>query len=103
MYAIIEDGSRSLRVEEGAIVRLDLRSDAEAGATLTLDRVTFVGGDNPRVGTPVVEGATVTAEVRGMVKGEKLISYKYKRRKGYERKKGHRQRYTEVRIVKVTA
>ncbi len=103
MYAIIEDGSRSLRVEEGAIVRLDLRADAEAGQTLTLDRVTFVGGDSPRVGTPVVEGASVTAEVRGMVKGEKLISYKYKRRKGYERKKGHRQRYTEVRIVKVTA
>ena len=103
MYAIIRDGNRSFRAEEGAVLRLDLRAGAKKGDTLTLDRVEFVGGDHPRVGTPVVEGAKVIAEVRGAVKGEKIISFKYKRTKGFERKKGHRQKYTEVRIVKVEA
>jgi large subunit ribosomal protein L21 len=101
MYAIVRDGNKSVKVEEGAVVRLDLRAGAAKGDTITLDRVEFVGGDKPRVGTPVVAGAKVTAEVRGLVKGEKLVSFKYKRRKGYERKKGHRQKYTEVRILKV--
>ena len=103
MYAIVKDGNKSYRVQPGDVLRLDLRADAKEGDTITLDRVEFVGGDSPRVGAPAVEGARVLAEVRGSVKGEKLISYKYKKRKGYERKKGHRQRYTEVRIVKVEA
>lgn len=103
MYAIIRDGSRSHRAEAGAILRLDLRAGLAAGAKVTLDRVEFVGGDKPRVGNPVVKGARVLAEVVKELKGEKVISYKYKRRKGYERKKGHRQRYTEVRVLKVEA
>ena len=103
MYAIVRDGNRSYRVEEGAVLRLDLRAGVAEGEKITLDRVEFVGGETPRVGNPVVKGARVIAEVRRMVKGEKLISYKYKNRKGYERKKGHRQRYTEVRILKVEA
>ncbi len=103
MYAIIRDGSRSYRAEEGAVLRLDLRAGAAKGDRITLERVEFVGGDSPRVGTPTVKGASVTAEVLRHLKGEKLISYKYKRRKGYERKKGHRQKYTEVRVLKVEA
>jgi large subunit ribosomal protein L21 len=101
MYAIILDGNKSFRAEEGAILRLDLRADLEPGDRVTLDRVQFLGGDSPRVGNPLVEGARVVAEVRGMLKGEKIISYKYKRTKGYERKKGHRQRYTEVKVLSV--
>ena len=103
MYAIVRDGSHSYRAEEGAVLRLDLRAGAAKGDRITLDRVEFVGGEKPRVGTPTVKGATVTAEVLGHLKGEKLISFKYKRRKGYERKKGHRQQYTEVRVLKVEA
>lgn len=103
MYAIVKDGGRSYRVEEGAVLRLDRRAGVGKGDRITLDRVEFVGGDSPRVGNPVVKGARVIAEVRGEVKGEKLISFKYKRRKGYERKKGHRQKYTEVKILKVEA
>jgi large subunit ribosomal protein L21 len=103
MYAIVRDGSRSYRVEEGAVVRLDLRAGVAKGEKITLDRVEFVGGGTPRVGNPVVKGARVLAEVRGEVKGEKLVSFKYKRRKGYERRRGHRQRFTEVRILKVEA
>ena len=103
MYAIVRDGNRSVKVEEGAVVRLDLRAGASKGDRIVLDRVEFVAGPKPRVGAPVVSGAKVTAEVRGEVKGDKLVSFKYRRRKGYERKKGHRQRYTEVRILKVEA
>lgn len=103
MYAIVRDGSRSFRAEEGAILRLDLRAGAGKGEKITLDRVEFLGGAKPRVGDPVVKGARVIAEVQGMVRGEKLIAYKYKRRKGYERKKGHRQRFTEVKVLKVEA
>lgn len=101
-YAIVRDGGgRALRVAEGDVVRLDLRRGAKKGDRITLDRVEFLGGDPPRVGVPLVKGARVLAEVRGETKGEKLIAYKYKRRKRYERKRGHRQHYTEVRIVKV--
>jgi large subunit ribosomal protein L21 len=103
MYAIIRDGSRSFRAEEGAILRLDLRAGAVKGEKITLDRVEFVGGEKPRVGDPVVKGARVIAEVCGEVRGEKLIAYKYKRRKGYERRKGHRQRFTDVKVLKVEA
>ncbi len=102
-YAIVRDRGRSLRVAEGDVVRLDLLRGAKKGDRITLDRVEFVGGESPRVGAPVVSGVRVVAEVRGETKGEKLISYKYKRRKRYERKRGHRQHYTEVRIVKVEA
>ena len=101
MYAIVRDGNKSVKVEEGAVVLLDLRADAAKGDKIVLDQVEFLGGDKPRVGTPIVPGVMVTAEVRRLVKGEKLISFKYKRRKGYERKKGHRQKYTEVKILKV--
>jgi large subunit ribosomal protein L21 len=103
MYAIIRDGSRSHRAEEGAVLRLDLKAGLAKGARITLDRVEFVGGDKPRVGNPVVKGAKVLAEVVRAFRDEKLISFKYKRRKGYERKKGHRQSYTEVRVLKVEA
>jgi large subunit ribosomal protein L21 len=102
-YAIVRDGNRAHRAVEGEILRIDLRREAKKGDKITLDQVEFVGGDSPKVGTPVVKGAKVVAEVRGMVKGEKLIAYKYKRRKRYERKRGHRQRYTEVKVVKVEA
>ncbi len=103
MYAIVRDGNKSFRAEEGAVLRLDLRADAAPGSEILLDDVQFVGGDRPRVGTPRVAGARVVAAVRGNIRGEKLISYKYKRRKGFERKKGHRQSYTEVRVLRVEA
>ncbi|MCK6482320.1 MAG: 50S ribosomal protein L21 [Planctomycetes bacterium] len=103
MYAIVRDGNKSFRCEEGAVLRLDLRTGAGKGDTITLDRVEFVGGDSPRVGTPTVKGARVLAEVRGEVRGDKLIAFKYKNRKGFEKKRGHRQRYTEVRVTKVEA
>lgn len=103
MYAIIEEGGRQHKVTTGDRLRID-RPVVEGEKTLTLDRVLLVANDgNVRVGQPLVSGATVTAEVLGVVKGKKLVLQKYKRRKGYSRKQGHRQQYTEVRISAINA
>ena len=102
MYAIIEDSGTQFKVTEGDRIRIDRAFD-ENEKTIKFDRVLLVagGGENakPRLGNPLVGGATVTAEVLGPVKGPKIDIQKYKRRKGYERKIGHRQHYTEVKIT----
>ena len=102
MYAIIEDSGTQFKVTEGDRIRID-RAFAEDEKTIKFDRVLLVAGsgDNqkPRLGNPLVGGATVTADVIGPVKGPKIDIQKYKRRKGYHRKIGHRQHYTEVKIT----
>lgn len=104
MYAVIQDGSRDYRVTEGETVEVDLRKTAAAGDEIVFPRVLLVrkSDDEVLVGTPLVEGAEVKGTVQGNVKGEKLIAYKYKRRKGYHRKRGHRQQYTSVRITGIS-
>lgn len=103
MYAIIEEGGKQHKVTTGDRLRID-RPYIEGEKTLTLDRVLLVAQDgNVRVGQPLVGGATVTADVLGPVKGKKLVLQKYKRRKGYSRKQGHRQQYTEIRISAINA
>ncbi len=101
MYAIIEDSGTQIRVSTGDVIDIDLR-DAEAGSSLTFDRVLLIGDDSSddaaRVGTPYLEGATVTAEVKTEFRDRKINVIKYKRRKGYRRKMGHRQRYLKVTI-----
>ena len=102
MYAIIEDSGTQIKVREGDVVELDLRAMEEGETALVLDRVLAVGdddsSDSATLGTPYVDGATVKGEVLAEIKGEKLHIQKYKRRKGYRRKVGHRQRYVSVRI-----
>jgi len=101
MYAVIRDGSRQHKVEPGDIVNLD-RRDAESGDTMDLDDVLLVADDDDvRIGTPRVDGAVVKAVVVGEVKGDKIIVFKYKRRKDSRNKTGHRQRYTQVRIDEI--
>ena len=104
MYAVIQDGSRDYRVAEGETVEVDLRKNAAAGDEIVFPRVLLVrkSDDEVLVGTPLVEGAEVKGTVQGNVKGEKLIAYKYKRRQGYHRKRGHRQQYTKVRITGIS-
>ena len=98
MYAIIEDGSRQYKVTSGDRIRID-RHIGDDEKTVTFDRVLLVGGEgDAKIGAPLVAGATVTADVLGEVKGPKIDIQKYKRRKGYHKKIGHRQRYLEVRI-----
>jgi len=105
LYAIIEDSGQQFKVSEGDVVRVDLRGLPEGTETIEFDRVLLVAdGQDVKVGTPLVEGAKVLAEVvRAKVAGPKLRVLKYKRRKGYRRRLGHRQKYTEVRITQIVA
>lgn len=99
MFAVIESGGKQHRVEEGEILRLE-KLAAGPGETVTFDRVLLVAqGDDIKVGTPFVDGGEVTAEVVGEGRGEKITVIKFKRRKNYHRKQGHRQSYTEVRVT----
>ena len=103
MFAIIADGGRQYKVEEGQELLIDLRSGANKGDTVTFDRVLCVAGNgNPSIGLPTVSGASVTAEVLTSVElGEKLYIQKFRRRKNYRRRTGHRQSYTRVKISKI--
>ena len=102
MYAIVRDGSSQLRCEKGAKVRLALRSDAEPGSLVSLTEVLLVGaGEDVQIGTPLVAGAKVTARVAGESTGPKLIVYRYRRRKNSDKKRGHRQHYTEAVVESI--
>lgn len=102
MYAIISDGPHQYRVEAGQFLDVERKDLPEDATTITFDRVLFVGDDASRkIGQPVVEGATVTATVVGEFKGEKLYIQKYRRRKTYKRRTGHRQRFLRVQIEKI--
>ena len=102
MYAIIATGGKQYKVSEGDIIRVEKLS-AEAGAEVTFDQVLAVSDKKLKVGSPVVDGASVTATVVGEGKGKKVIVYKYKSKTGYHKKNGHRQAYTEVKIDKINA
>ena len=102
MYAIIATGGKQYKVAEGDIIKVE-KLGVEAGQSYTFDQVLAVSGDELKVGTPVVEGATVEASVIGDAKAKKVIVYKYKRKTGYHKKNGHRQQYTAVKIEKINA
>ena len=107
MYAIIEDSGTQIRVSAGETVDVDLRELADDATTVTFDKVLMVGDasndDASTIGTPYVGGASVTAEIVGPVKGEKIDVVKFKRRKGYRRKQGHRQPYLRVKITEINS
>ena len=98
MYAIIEEGGRQFKVTSGDTILIDREAGDEK--SIKFDRVLLVAGEGePKVGLPTVANATVSADVVGEEKGEKITIQKYKRRKGYHKKIGHRQRYLRVRIT----
>jgi large subunit ribosomal protein L21 len=103
MYAIIDDKGRQYTVRKGDLVDVDLKGAPEQ-ESITFDRVLMVRGDaGVKIGTPTIDGAKVVATVLGEVKGKKIIIRKYRRRKNYRRKQGHRQHYTRVRIESIEA
>ncbi len=102
-YAIIRSGGLQYRVAEGDTVRVP-RVKGDVGQELTIDEVLAVSsGGKLTVGTPLVDGASVSAEVVGHGRGKKIIVFKKKRRKGYQVKKGHRQDYSELRITGIAS
>ena len=104
MYAVIEDSGSQFRVSEGDVLSVDLRELPEDAKELEFDRVLLVSGEDVKVGTPVVEGAKVIAEVLdSFQKGPKVYIYRWRRRKSSRRKTGHRQKFIQVRITKIVA
>ena len=102
MHAIIETGGKQYKVAEGDTLFIE-KLPVEAGDAVTFDQVlAVIDGDTLTVGTPVVEGAKVDASVVKNGRGKKVIVFKYKPKKGYRRKQGHRQPYTKVTIGKIS-
>ena len=105
MYAVIEDSGTQMKVAPGDVIDIDLRDLGAKKKKIKFDRVLVVGDDQgdaaASIGTPYVDGASVTAEVLAEIKGQKIDVIKFKRRKGYRRKTGHRQRYLRIKIQKI--
>ena len=99
-YAVIRTGGKQYRVAEGETVRIDRLAGA-AGETITFDDVLLIGGETPKIGKPKVAGASVQGEIVGDVKGDKLVVFKFRKRKRSRKKAGHRQHFTSVKITKV--
>jgi large subunit ribosomal protein L21 len=99
MYAVIESGGKQHRVEEGEVLKLE-KLELATGETVEFDRVLMVGsGEDVKIGTPVVEGGKVSAEILSHGRHEKIRIVKFNRRKHYRNETGHRQWYTEVKIT----
>jgi large subunit ribosomal protein L21 len=107
VYAIVEDSGTQIKLIPGTILDVDLRQEETAeGSTITFDRVLALKSDgdgSAKFGAPYLDGASVTAEVLAEIKGEKIDVIKYKRRKGYRRKVGHRQRLLRIRVGVISA
>lgn len=102
MYAVIKTGGKQFRVEEGTEIFVE-KLDVEAGDTYTFDEVLMIGGEKTVIGTPVVPGAKVVAKVIKQGRAKKIIVFKYKVRKKYRKKQGHRQAYTKLVVEQIVA
>lgn len=102
MYAVIRTGGKQYRVSEGDRLRVE-KLAGEVGASITLGDVLMVGGEKVVVGKPVVASARVTATITAQDRAKKVIVFKFRRRKNYRRKNGHRQPFTELKITGVSA
>lgn len=105
MYAIVEDSGQQFRLTEGDVVDVDVRDLNDDVETIEFERVLLVSGDDGvKVGTPLVEGAKVVADVLDpSAKGQKVHIYRWRRRKASRRKTGHRQKYLRVRVKEIVA
>lgn len=102
MYAIIETGGKQYKVSEGDVIRVE-KLAVEAGSEYSFDKVlVFAKDDVLNVGAPYVDGAKVAASVIGDGKEKKVVIYKYKSKKGFHKKKGHRQPFTQLKINAIT-
>lgn len=102
MYAVIKTGGKQIKVEEGSVIFIE-KLDAQAGDKVTFDEVVFVGGEETKIGTPLVSGATVEGTVEKQGREKKVTTFKYRPKKDSRSKQGHRQPYTKVVIDSIRA
>ncbi|HKU44501.1 MAG TPA: 50S ribosomal protein L21 [Polyangiales bacterium] len=102
MYAVIKTGGKQYRVNEGDRLRVE-KLEGAVGDFITLPEVLMLGGETVSIGTPLVSGAKVSAQIVGQGLGKKIIVFKMRRRKRYRRKNGHRQPYTELKVTGISA
>jgi len=102
MYALVEFMGKQYKTEKGALLKVD-KIDAETGTAINIDKVLLVSGDSVKVGSPYIQGAKVSAVVESHGKDEKIIVFKYKPKKDYRRKQGHRQQYSIIKIGDISA
>lgn len=101
MYAVIATGGKQYKVSEGDIVRVE-KLEGEVGSKVEIKDVLMIGGDTPKIGTPLVEKAKVAGEIVEQDRAKKILVFKKKKRKGYKKLQGHRQYYTALKINKIT-
>ncbi len=101
MFAVIQTGGKQYRVAQGDRLRVE-KLPGDVGASVTFDKVLLIGGESVKVGTPLVSGAKVSAEIVAQGRDKKVIVFKFRRRKNYRRKAGHRQPFTELKITGVS-
>jgi large subunit ribosomal protein L21 len=102
MYAVVRTGGKQYRVAKDSVLKVESLV-GDVGAKLTLGEVLMLGGDKPKLGAPLVKGASVECEILGHGQGEKVIAFKKKRRKNTHRKRGHRQHFTTVKVLSISA
>lgn len=100
IQAVIQTGGKQYLVSKGDRIAIE-KLEGENGKDITFDKVLMINGDKVQVGTPYVSGASVLGKILGQKKGKKVTIYKYKRRKGYHKKQGHRQNHTHVEITDI--
>ncbi len=102
MLAVIRTGSKQYKVQEGDVLDIELLPIKEGEKSFTISEVLLIAdGEKVKVGKPLVSGAKVVVEIEEEVKGDKVIAYKFRRREGYHRTVGHRQKYNRVKVTKI--
>ena len=104
MYAVIESGGKQYKVSEGTVLKVE-KLEAAAGDRLVIDKVLMINDENGnvKVGNPLVNNARVEVEVMEQGRNKKVVVFKYKRRKNYRKKQGHRQPFTRIKVLKIEA
>ena len=102
MYAVVRTGGKQYRVAKDSILKVESLV-GDVGSKLTLGEVLMLGGDKPKLGAPLVKGASVECEILEQGQGEKVVAFKKKRRKNTHRKRGHRQHFTKLKVLSISA
>ena len=102
MYAVVRTGGKQYKVTKDAVLTVETLA-GDVGSKLTLGEVLMLGGDSPKIGLPLVKGASVACEILEHGQGEKVVAFKKKRRKNTHRKRGHRQHFTKLKVLEITA